>query len=96
VMELALFKTGLDPELRAGRKKQLEAGNALVTGIAEAMRMGVRQGVLRKDLEPIDMARAFLALENGCIQLWLASPKSFSLKASAESFADIFMEGVSA
>lgn len=96
VMELALFKTGLDPELQAGRKKQLEAGNALVTGIADAMRMGVAQGVLRKDLDPVDMARAFLAFENGAIQLWLASTRSFSLKTSAESFADIFIEGVSA
>ena len=94
VMELALFKTGLDPELQAGRKKQLEAGNALVEGIADAMRQGIAQGVLRKDINPVDMARAFIAFENGAIQLWLASPKSFSLKESAESFADILMAGL--
>jgi TetR/AcrR family acrAB operon transcriptional repressor len=94
VMELALFKTGLEPELQAGRKKQLEAGNALVAGITDAMRMGIAQGVLRKDLEPADMARAFIAFENGVIHLWLASPKSFSLKASAESFADILIAGL--
>ena len=94
VMELALFKTGLDPELQAGRKKQLEAGNALIAGITEAMRQGIAQGVLRNDTDPVDMARAFLAFENGAIQLWLASPKSFSLKASAESFADILMDGL--
>jgi len=94
VMELALFKTGLDPELQAGRKKQLEAGNALVEGIADAMRQGIAQGVLRKDMDPVDMARAFIAFENGAIQLWLASPKSFSLKVSAESFADILISGL--
>jgi TetR/AcrR family acrAB operon transcriptional repressor len=94
VMELALFKTGLDPELQAGRKKQLEAGNALIDGIADAMKQGVAQGVLRKGLDPVDMARAFIAFENGAIQLWLASPKSFSLKESAESFADILIEGL--
>ena len=96
VMELALFKTGLDPELQAGRKNQLEAGNALIEGVAAAMQQGVAQSVLRNDIDPADMARAFLALENGVIQLWLASPRSFSLKASSETFADIFMEGVSA
>ena len=96
VMELALFKTGLDPELQAGRKNQLEAGNALIEGVAAAMQQGVAQSVLRNDIDPADMARAFLALENGVIQLWLASPGSFSLKASSETFADIFMEGVSA
>ena len=94
VMELALFKTGLASELQAGRKKQLEAGAALVAGIAGAMRMGVDQGVLRKDMDPADMARAFVAFENGAIQLWLTSPKSFSLKASAESFADILITGL--
>lgn len=94
VMELALFKTGVDPELQAGRKKQIEAGNALVAGIADAMKMGVGQGILRDDMDPTDMARAFLAFENGAIQQWLASPKSFSLKESAESFADILIKGL--
>jgi hypothetical protein len=40
------------------------------------------------------MARAFLALENGAIQLWLTLPSSFSLKVSAESFADILISGL--
>jgi len=94
VMELALFKTGLDPDLQAGRKKQIEAGNALIAGIADAMKMGVSQGILRDDMDPTDMARAFIAFENGAIQQWLASPKSFSLKKSAESFAEILIKGL--
>ena len=94
VMELGLFKTGLAPELQSGRKKQLEAGTAQIEFIAEAMRQGIAQGVLRNDLEPADMARAFIAFENGAIQLWLVSPKSFSLKKSAESFADIMIAGL--
>ena len=94
VMELALFKTGLEPELQAGRKKQLEAGKALVAGITDAMQQGIVQGTLRNDLDAADMARAFIAFENGVIHLWLASPKSFSLKASAESFADILIAGL--
>jgi TetR/AcrR family acrAB operon transcriptional repressor len=96
VMELALFKTGLNPELQVGRKKQINSGNALIAGIADAMRMGVMQGILRNDLDPTDMARAFIAFENGAIQMWLASPKSFSLKTSAESFADILIAGLKA
>jgi TetR/AcrR family transcriptional regulator, acrAB operon repressor len=94
VMELALFKTGLDPELQAGRKKQVEAGNALLAGISGAMQQGVAQGVLRSDMDPADLARAFLAFENGVIQLWLVSPRSFSLKAGAESFAEILLDGL--
>jgi TetR/AcrR family transcriptional regulator, acrAB operon repressor len=94
VMELALFKTGLDPELQVGRKKQIDAGNALIAGIADAMKMGVSQGILRDDVDPVDMARAFIAFENGAIQMWLASSKSFSLKKSAESFAEILIKGL--
>jgi len=94
VMELTLFKTGLDPELQPGRKKQIESGNALLTGITEAMRQGISQGVLRSDIDAADMARAFIAFENGAIQLWLLTPRSFSLKNSAESFADILVAGL--
>ncbi len=94
VMELALFKTGVDPDLQAGRKKQIDAGYALISGIADAMKMGVSQGILRDDIDPTDMARAFVAFENGAIQQWLASPKSFSLKKSAESFAEILIKGL--
>jgi AcrR family transcriptional regulator len=94
VMELTLFKTGLDPELQIGRKKQIEAGNALLQGITEAMSQGIAQGVLRSDIDPADMARAFIAFENGAIQLWLLTPRSFSLKSSAESFADILVAGL--
>jgi len=94
VMELALFKTGLNPELQAGRKKQLEAGMTLLEGITETMRQGIALGVLRNDIDPADMARAFIAFENGAIQLWLAAPKSFSLKISAESFAEVLISGL--
>jgi TetR/AcrR family transcriptional regulator, acrAB operon repressor len=94
VMELALFKTGLEPELQPGRKKQLEASTALVAGLSDAMQQGIAQGRLRNDLDPADMARAFLAFENGVIQMWLVSPKSFSLKASAGFFTDILISGL--
>jgi len=94
VMELALFKTGLEPELQPGRKRQLEASTALVAGLTDVMQQGIAQGVLRNDIDPADMARAFLALENGAIQLWLTLPRSFSLKVSAESFADILISGL--
>jgi TetR/AcrR family acrAB operon transcriptional repressor len=94
VMELVLFKTGLSPELQAGRRKQVQAGNELVASITQVMQMGIDQGILRNDIDPADMARAFLAFENGSIQVWLTSPKSFSLKDSAESFADILISGI--
>ena len=94
LMELYLFKTGLIPELEEGRQQQIESGVSLVEMLAGIMSQGVQQGLLRSDVEPKEMARAYLAFQNGLINLWLTTPEQFSLKASAESFADILMAGI--
>ena len=95
VMEIALFKTELTTELKAGRRQQIEAARGLMAGIAEAMRQGITSGELRSDLDPQNMARAFMASQNGAIYLWLSDPDSFSLKESAGTLADIFLAGIS-
>lgn len=94
VMELALFKTGAHPELQAGRERQIQGGKAMIDGIAQAMQIGVASGELREDIHPKEMALSFIAFQNGVIQLWLASPKSFSLKGSAGTFADFLIQGL--
>jgi AcrR family transcriptional regulator len=94
IMELAIFKTGTHPELQSGRKKQIEAGQALIEGLAQSMQMGIASGELRNDILPVDMARSFIAFQNGVIQMWLASPKSFSLKDGSAAFADVLIAGL--
>lgn len=94
VMELALFKTGSHPELKTGRQKQVEAGSMMIDGIAQAMQIGIANGELRMDIPPKEMALSFIAFQNGIIQLWLISPKSFSLKDSAETFANVLIQGL--
>lgn len=96
LMELYLFKTGLVPELEEGRQQQIESGVGLIEMIAGIMGQGVQAGLLRSDVETKDMARAYLAFQNGLTQLWLTAPNQFSLKASADSFADILMAGLQA
>lgn len=96
LMELHLFKVGLVPELEAGRQQQAESGLALVQMMTGIMAQGVEQGLLRSDVGPHELARTYLAFQNGLIQLWLSAPKQFSLKDSAESFADILMAGIQA
>jgi len=96
LMELYLFKTGLIPELEEGRRQQIESGVSLVEMLAGIMSQGVQQGLLRSDVEPKEMARSYLAFQNGLINLWLTAPEQFSLKASAESFANILMDGIRA
>ena len=95
-MELHLFKTGLAPELEEGRQQQIESEIGLVEMLAGIMTQGMEQGLLRSDVEPKDMARAYLAFQNGLINLWLTAPKQFSLNSRAESFADILMAGIQA
>ena len=96
VVELALFKMELSPELESGRQQQIRSGKQLIAQIADAVQQGIERGELRADLDAADIARAFLAFQNGAIQLWLAAPEVFSLKASAEAFAGIFIAGVRA
>jgi AcrR family transcriptional regulator len=96
LIELELFKTGLVPELEDGRRQQIDSGIALIVSLAGIMDQGQQQGLLRADREAKAMARAYLAFQNGLIQLWLTAPSQFSLKASAETFADILMAGIQA
>ncbi len=94
VLELELFTMLRISELEASRQKQLEAGEQLLAGIAQAMEEGIQAGSLRKDFEPITMARSFLAFQKGAIQLWLLNPKSFSLQLEAEAMAEIYLKGI--
>jgi len=94
IMELHFFKTGLDPELEEGRQKQISASLELIQILAGIMAQAVEAGLLRSDLDPKTMASAYLAFQNGLIQLWLTAPGQFSLKASAESYAEILIAGL--
>ena len=96
LMELYLFKTGLIPELAEGRQQQIESGIELIEVLASIMGQGIEAGLLRSDVNTKDMARAYLAFQNVLIHLWLISPGKFSLKESANSYADILMAGIQA
>lgn len=94
LMELQLFKTGLVAELEEGRQQQIEGSVGLVEMLAGIMGQGVQAGLLRSDVDPKEMARAYLGFQNGLIHLWLTSPNQFSLKNSADTFADILLAGL--
>jgi TetR/AcrR family acrAB operon transcriptional repressor len=94
MMELALFKTERVAELEEGRKKQIDSGLALIEMMAGVLAQGTREGFLRDDIDPKRMAQAYLAFQNGLIQLWLTSPSEFSLEEEAKAFAAILMAGL--
>ncbi|MBE0698088.1 MAG: TetR family transcriptional regulator [Anaerolineaceae bacterium] len=94
VMALMLFKTGDSPELGELKRLRFEQARSQVEGIAAFFRSGIQQGLLRADLDPYIAARGFLAYQNGVIMLWLANPQAFSLRESADKFADLYLRGI--
>jgi len=96
LMELVSFKTGPVPELAAGRQQQIEAGLSLIEMLSGIMAQGVEAGLLRSDIAAPDLARAYLAYQNGLIQLWLTAPEQFSLQDRAATFAEVLLTGIQA
>ena len=93
VMELSLFKTERTPELVAALQARQKSDQALVKSIADAVQGGMQSGEMRSDLEAQDIARAFLAFQNGLIYMWLQNPNVFSLREIAPAMAEIFLNG---
>ena len=94
MVELYLYKTGPAPELEEGRQQRIESSQALIEMLAGIMQQGIESGILRPGADARNMARAYLALQNGLIQLWISSPRGYSLAANAHSFADILLKGI--
>ena len=94
MMELTLFKTENVPELEDIRRQQIASTRTLVASIAAALQQGIAAGELRSDIDSQEMARAFLAYQNGLIYLWLQDPSSFSLKDRAPALIDVYLEGI--
>ncbi|MCA9965186.1 MAG: TetR family transcriptional regulator [Anaerolineales bacterium] len=96
ITELTLFKTGHDPELLEFEAMRQQQAITVVEGVAMLMQQGIQNGDLRSDLDPFDVARAFIAFQNGLISLWLSNREAFSLAAQAPKFAAIFLQGIAA
>ena len=94
MMEISLFKSGYSDPKEDWQMRQVESNRSLIQGIADTMKQGIEAGALRKDLDPVLAARAFLAFQNGIIYLWLSDPSAFSLGISADAFAEVYLRGV--
>ena len=94
-MALFLFQIGGSPELEAFKQQRVEQGRAQVETIAGFFRMGLAQGALRPDLDPMVAARSFIAYQNGLTMLWLSDPNLVPL-ADAPALAETFLRGIAA
>jgi TetR/AcrR family acrAB operon transcriptional repressor len=94
VIALSLFMPGASPELEVFSRQRAQGARSLVENISGLFRMGIEQGDLRPDLDPLTVARGFLAYQNGLALLWLSDKEAFSIKASGTALADLFMQGI--
>ena len=76
-----------------GERQHSQAEN-LVESISGFFRMGISQGEVLADLDPVTAARALLGYQNGLTMLWLANREAFSIKESAEALAEIYVRGI--
>jgi TetR/AcrR family transcriptional regulator, acrAB operon repressor len=96
VMELTMFKTEMSAELEEGIRMKQEGIRKMIEAIAQMINDGMAQGELRADLDAMEAARAFIALQNGLTLAWLLDPQAFSLNDSAHTAAEIFVRGIQA
>jgi len=96
VVELFNFKTGFTSELSEINRRREEEAETLVDYIAGFVGRSIEEGELRADLDPVIAARAFIAYQNGVMNLWLTNRDAFSIKESAPALAAIFVQGIAA
>ena len=94
VTTLSLSIPGTSPELADFREQRVQGARELVENISGLFQMGIEQGDLQPDLDPVIAARGFLAFQNGLALLWLSDKDAFSIKESAPAMAKMFMGGI--
>ena len=90
-MEISLFKSEKTTDLLQIQQKMLDSTQILIQGIAAAFEQAVVNGEIHSGQKAIDVARSFLAFQNGILYLWLSDPYKFSLHQNAKTFAEILM-----
>ena len=96
VVELFTFKTGFISELAEINKLRVEESETLVAYIVGFIQKAIERGELHPELDPEIVARAFIAYQNGVMNLWLTNKNAFSLKESATALAETFFQGLEA
>jgi TetR/AcrR family acrAB operon transcriptional repressor len=94
VNRLALRASTVDPEVKEGRERRLEAARATLQQVAEGIKGGIDEGDIRPDVNPYSAALHFISLQNGILVLWLEDHTLFDLNAEAERVIDLFLAGI--
>jgi AcrR family transcriptional regulator len=94
ISELALYKTGSSAEMVEIENMRIQSAGASVVGVAAYLQQGIDAGELRDDLPAEELARAFLAFQNGVAWMWLANGQFFSITESMEAMVQVLLQGI--
>jgi TetR/AcrR family acrAB operon transcriptional repressor len=94
VSELMIFKTGAAPELNEGIESKKRWVLTAIEQLAGLVKEAQRQGEIREDISPREVAAGLLALQNGLTTLWIMNPKTVDLSKSAETIVDHYLNGI--
>jgi TetR/AcrR family acrAB operon transcriptional repressor len=95
VMELISYKVEESiPELADTFRAKVDIVEEAVRQGADFLRRGVDQGVIRDDLDPMDMSWAWQAFREGVTRMWLMNPDTFSLIEKAPTLVDLYLRGI--
>jgi AcrR family transcriptional regulator len=92
--ELVQFHTADIPELHEAYSQQEAQAGVMLESIADYFHTGIQQGIVRTNLDPHELARTFVSLQNGLIHLWLVRKRSFALAEAAVTAATVFVSGI--
>ena len=82
------------PDVEDLSQRRYGEAQELVDSISGFFRLITEQGELRKGLDPLTAARAFLGYQYGLSSLWLFNRDAFSIKDNAAELAEIFVHGI--
>jgi len=96
--DLCVFLTFLTTEMKADVDFEPVLRSVYVDYqkfIAELIRQGIKQGIIKKELDPDLAALTFMALHDGTLHQWVLGRQYIDGEAYVRTFRNIFVNGVS-
>ena len=96
VFEIATLKVEFVSELDAVRVRRAQNKGEWMDYIEKRIRLGVRAGQIRPDVDPHAQALGHWSLVDGLIRTWMFEPDSFSLLQIGRQMVDTLLDGIRA
>jgi len=96
VFEIASLKVEFVSELDAVRVRRSESKRDWLDYVERRIRLGIKSGQIRADIDPHVQALGLWSLIDGLIRTWMFEPDSFSLLQIGRQVVDTLLEGIRA